>query len=112
MTEHEQREIASLIHHRLAEVDAAEHAAELTRARIERSLGDHPDQADAAFHREAARAASTRRAARAARLRSALHRMDRPDFGRCCVCGDAIPVGRLRADPGARRCPACLAPES
>lgn len=115
MKEHEQREIASLIRHRLAESEAAERAARIAWADIDLSehcVGGKLDRAEALYRREAARAAATRRAAHAARLRSALHRVNEPDYGRCAVCGNPIPVGRLRADPAARRCPACTAPES
>lgn len=38
----------------------------------------------------------------------ALKGMDAPDFGLCAECGTPIPLGRLRAMPGARHCVNCV----
>ena len=38
----------------------------------------------------------------------ALERFDAPDFGLCAECGAPIPLGRLRAMPGARHCINCV----
>ena len=38
----------------------------------------------------------------------ALKGIDGPDFGLCAECGLTIPVGRLKAMPGARHCVNCV----
>jgi phage/conjugal plasmid C-4 type zinc finger TraR family protein len=40
-------------------------------------------------------------------LEDAKRRLDGPDFGECLECGNPIPVGRLVANPAARRCTEC-----
>ena len=42
-----------------------------------------------------------------ARLQRALAIVDHPDFGRCRECEEPIPIGRLKAMPGADLCVAC-----
>lgn len=37
----------------------------------------------------------------------ALERIAQGTYGRCMVCGDPIPLARLRVRPAARRCVAC-----
>ncbi|MBN2738062.1 MAG: hypothetical protein JXR70_13845 [Spirochaetales bacterium] len=41
------------------------------------------------------------------RLRSALERLDDPDFGLCLICKQAIPTGRLTIIPESRVCVKC-----
>ena len=40
-------------------------------------------------------------------LRTALSRVQEPDYGQCNDCGKAIPFGRLQVEPQALRCVAC-----
>ncbi len=40
-------------------------------------------------------------------LEQALKRIGDPDFGFCSECGNAIPLGRLKAVPGSQRCVNC-----
>lgn len=45
-----------------------------------------------------------------AEVRDALRRLDNHEYGSCEACGRSIPLGRLEADPHARHCIACDAP--
>jgi DnaK suppressor protein len=56
---------------------------------------------------QVAEAARRERQAELTRLEAALHRVDDEDFGVCRECGEAIPLPRLLARPGARLCVAC-----
>ena len=46
--------------------------------------------------------------AQLANIDHALSRMDEPDFGLCAECAAPIPLGRLKAMPGARHCVKCV----
>jgi RNA polymerase-binding transcription factor DksA len=47
-----------------------------------------------------------------AELDAAVARVERGDYGRCEVCGDAIGDDRLAAVPGTRRCVTCASRSS
>ena len=46
---------------------------------------------------------------RLSEVERAIDRLETGSFGRCEVCGNQIPIARLRALPWARRCVACQA---
>lgn len=54
-----------------------------------------------------AKAGSARAREMVQRIDAALRRIDEGEFGYCIDCGEAIPAGRLDADPAAARCIRC-----
>ncbi|MFB9378122.1 TraR/DksA family transcriptional regulator [Kineococcus gynurae] len=66
-----------------------------------------PEGSTTAFERAQTAAVLEQVRDRVADLRTAVARVGRPGFGRCEVCGRAIPAGRLAARPWARTCVDC-----
>jgi DnaK suppressor protein len=62
---------------------------------------------DAMQAQQMALAADRQRQVQISRIRRALSQMDRGEFGYCVECGNAIPDGRLDADPSAHLCIGC-----
>jgi DnaK suppressor protein len=58
---------------------------------------------DAIQQQAMAQAARARRTTERTRLTAAVSRLGSGDFGYCEECGDEIPPGRLRLDPGVTR---------
>ena len=66
-----------------------------------------PEGATIAFERSQLTAALDRATVEVAEVAAALDRLAAATYGRCEVCGDAIPAARLAARPTATRCLTC-----
>ena len=66
-----------------------------------------PEGATIAFERSQLTAALERAAIELAEVDGALDRLAAATYGRCEVCGEHIPAGRLAARPTATRCLTC-----
>lgn len=109
MTEADRAFLRALIETRLAEAEAARHAAAGNTATValdQQSVG-RLSRMDALQAQAMARATEARRATEIARLRAARARLDAPDYGICATCGEAIPLARLGIDPALTRCADC-----
>ncbi len=63
-----------------------------------------PEGATLAFERSQSDARIREARVRLADVDAAVARLDAGTYGRCEVCGEAIPAGRLEIRPAARRC--------
>lgn len=98
-----------LLEGELSELLALRDRSERTRdtaAPDQQSVG-RLSRMDALQQQQMALAADRARQQRIARLRTTLERMDKGEFGFCLECGEAIPEGRLAADPTAPLCVVC-----
>lgn len=66
-----------------------------------------PEGATIAFERAQVAALVAQAEAHLTRVEAALDRIGSGDYGRCEVCGEAIPAARLEALPTARTCVPC-----
>ncbi len=76
-------------------------------AALEHTHGDFFDAAQAVEHREGQQLSAGRLADRARRLADALERIRVGTYGVCRVCGERIPLARLKAIPDADTCLRC-----
>ncbi len=74
----------------------------------ENSLG-RITRMDAINNKSVAEASLRRSKRKMSRLNSSLVKLDDPDFGRCAVCSDKIPVQRLMVLPESAHCINCAA---
>ena len=95
---------------------ALDRAADLQRAfdaLVEATEGSNvddehdPEGTTIAFERSQLTAALDRAAVEVAEVDRALDRLAAATYGRCEVCGEAIPTARLAARPTATRCLTC-----
>jgi DnaK suppressor protein len=90
----------------LEDLEQASHAdtgpVELDQARVGRL-----SRMDAMQAQEMAQETARRRQRQLVEIDGALRRMDSGDFGYCFVCGEAIDIRRLEADPANTRCVGC-----
>jgi RNA polymerase-binding transcription factor DksA len=78
----------------------------VTAARADANTDDEhdPEGATIAFERSQADALRSAARARLAEIDAALERVAAGTYGRCVICGDPIPAGRLQARPFAATC--------
>lgn len=106
-------QLRGLLLHRLSELRADVHAAELER-RSSPAAADHEvtDRKDDAGERQAAELADLQEQHELdelAEAEAALQRLDAGRYGDCLRCGEPIALARLRVQPAAQRCAACQA---
>ena len=80
--------------------------AAIVEARQDANSDDEhdPEGATLAFERSQSDAMIREARMRLADVDAAVARLDAGTYGRCEVCGEAIPAGRLEIRPAARRC--------
>jgi DnaK suppressor protein len=85
---------------------AAVRADTLVEARQDANSDDEhdPEGATLAFERSQSDAMIREARGRLADVDAAVARLDAGTYGRCEVCGEAVPAGRLEIRPAARRC--------
>ena len=95
---------------RLAELDQLEASSADARKPVEldqQSVG-RLSRMDAMQQQQMALATERRRQTERLKLQAALGRIDSGDYGVCVRCGEDIDPARLRVDPAAPLCTACI----
>ncbi|GAB4143600.1 MAG: TraR/DksA C4-type zinc finger protein [Sphingomonadales bacterium] len=92
----------------LDQLDAASHDARAPVALDQQSVG-RLSRMDAMQVQAMSLAAKQRRAQQRQRIEAALQRIEQGDYGYCVRCGASIAAERLKADPTAPFCRACVA---
>ncbi len=92
----------------LREIDAS--SAEARRpVELDQAAVGRLSRMDAMQVQAMAKAVGARRQGRAQRIEATLRRLDEGDYGFCTVCGDEIPLKRLKLDLTVERCVGCAA---
>jgi len=103
--------LRGLLNHRLAELRAEIHAAQLARQEAEAAVtGEVVDQKDGAQRQQLVDvdgAQEQRDINELAQVELALKRLDGGTYGNCLDCNEPIPLERLRVQPAAQRCAVC-----
>jgi len=106
-------QLRGLLLHRLGELRAEVHAAELARREpmpgAAHEVIDRKEEADARQDATVADLQEQRDLAELAEAEAALQRLEDGRYGDCLGCGEPIPLQRLRVQPAAARCAACQA---
>lgn len=109
---HEQRQaLAAVLQERRRGIEQQLQARQQGRSTAEQALAtreqDGDDALQLASEREVQEAVEGIEETELRSLRTALSRVQEPDYGQCNDCGKAIPFGRLQVEPQALRCVAC-----
>jgi len=111
ITAEQRRQLAATLRQRLAAVEQELQTRQQGLNSAEQALAvreqDGNDALQLASEREVQEAVEGIEETELRSLRTALSRVQEPDYGQCNDCGKAIPFGRLQVEPQALRCVAC-----
>lgn len=93
--------------HAQLRVEIREALQEMGESRLADEVHDTKDRAFSDLLNAVNRADLAREVEEVRDIEAALERMAAGSYGRCTVCGDAIPFSRLSAYPTAKRCLPC-----
>lgn len=109
LTDLERGEIRRILEEQIAEVDGEVAAMrEQTQPVAPDSSIGRLSRMDNLVNRETVQLALDEALKRLQRLREKFQRIDDPDFGRCPMCREMIPMERLRVAPDRGVCVGCL----